>query len=103
MLDSSLPSKDIYPPSSTANLSVYCLDENLMLILKARILMLYRFTNEKLEKIKDKSNQTYKCSDSKCPGSRDTISEIEYTSRREFGFNCKSCLRSKLEPKNQKE
>jgi len=51
MLDSSLPSKDIYPPSSTANLSVYCFDENLMLILKARILMLYRFTNEKVREI----------------------------------------------------
>jgi hypothetical protein len=48
MLDSSLPSKDIYPPSSTANLSIYCFDENLMLTLKARIYLLYRFTNEKV-------------------------------------------------------
>ena len=51
MLDSSLPSKDIYPPSSTANLSIYCFDENLMLTLKARIYMLYKFTNEKVRGI----------------------------------------------------
>lgn len=100
MLDSTFPEKVVYPPNSTSNLSIYSFDENLMLTLKARIFMLYKFTNEKLEKIKDKSNQTYKCSDQKCPGSKDTISEIDFTSRREFGFNCKVCQRAKLILKN---
>jgi hypothetical protein len=60
MLDSTLPSKDFYPPSSTSNLSVYCFDENLMLTLKARILMLYKFTNEKVSGIEFNSSISLK-------------------------------------------
>lgn len=48
MLDSKLVDKVIYPNS---NLSIYSFDENLMLILKARINLLYKFTNEKVRDV----------------------------------------------------
>ena len=54
MLDSTFPEKVVYPPNSTSNLSIYSFDENLMLTLKARIFMLYKFTNEKVRDIEHK-------------------------------------------------
>ena len=48
MLDSKIAEKLNY---TSSNLSIYSFDENLMLILKARILLLYKFTNEKVRNL----------------------------------------------------
>lgn len=45
-LDANLASNVNYPTIS--NLSIYSFDENLLLILKARLYLLFKFTNEKV-------------------------------------------------------
>ncbi len=48
-LDANLASNVNYPTIS--NLSIYSFDENLLLILKARLYLLFKFTNEKVSSI----------------------------------------------------